>query len=128
MEYTRLRHSDLSVCRICLGCMTYGVPEANASQPEDQLVPKLIKPARHMDDMTALRSLGLSLPSPAYLFGAVVFGLIGIGAYRLGKRAQRPRTKWLGVALMLYPYAISLTWMLYVVGAALCVAIYMDRG
>jgi hypothetical protein len=81
-----------------------------------------------MDDLTALRSLGLSLPSPAYLFGAVVFGLIGIGAYRYGKRAQRPRTKWLGVALMLYPYAISLTWLLYVVGAALCVAIYMDRG
>jgi hypothetical protein len=28
---------------------------------------------------------------------------------------------------MLYPYAISLTWLLYVVGAALCVAVYMDR-
>jgi hypothetical protein len=81
-----------------------------------------------MDDLRALNSLGLSLPSPAYLFGAVAFGLIGLSAYRLGKRTQRPRTKWLGVALMLYPYAISLTWLLYVVGAALCVALYMDRG
>jgi hypothetical protein len=79
-----------------------------------------------MGDLTALRSLGLGLPSPAYLFGAVAFGLIGIGAYRYGKREQRPRTKWLGVALMLYPYAIPLTWLLYVVGAALCVAIYVD--
>jgi hypothetical protein len=80
-----------------------------------------------MDDLTALRSLGLSIPSPAYLFGAVVFGLIGIGAYRLGKRTQRPGTKWLGVALMLYPYIISLTWLLYMVGATLCVAVYLDR-
>lgn len=81
-----------------------------------------------MNDLAALRSLGLSLPSPAYIFGALVFGLIGLGAYRLGKRTQRPRTKWLGVALMLYPYAISLTWLLYVVGTALCVFIYMDRN
>ena len=27
MEYTRLGHSGLSVSRICLGCMTYGVPD-----------------------------------------------------------------------------------------------------
>jgi chromate transport protein ChrA len=80
-----------------------------------------------MDDLTALRSLGLSLPSPAYLVGAVVFGLIGMAVYRHGKKAQRPRTKWLGVALMLYPYAISMTWLLYVVGVALCVAVYVDR-
>jgi apolipoprotein N-acyltransferase len=81
-----------------------------------------------MNELRALDSLGLSLPSPAYLFGAVVFGLIGLSAYRLGKRTHRPRTRWLGVALMLYPYAISLTWLLYAVGAALCVALYMDRG
>ena len=27
MEYTRLGKSGLKVSRICLGCMTYGVPE-----------------------------------------------------------------------------------------------------
>jgi len=80
-----------------------------------------------MNELTALRSLGLSIPSPAYLVAAVVFGLIGIGAYRLGKSRQRRRTKWLGVALMLYPYAVPLTWLLYVVGIALCVAVYFDR-
>ena len=80
-----------------------------------------------MDDLNSLQSLGLSLPDPAYIFGAVIFGLAGIAAYRLGKRAERPRTKWLGVALMLYPYAVPEIWLLYVIGVALCVAVYWDR-
>ena len=80
-----------------------------------------------MNDLSALQSLGLSLPSPAYIFGAVLFGLIGIAAYRRGRKTQRPRTRWLGVALMLYPYAIPQTWLLYVVGAALCATLFFDR-
>jgi hypothetical protein len=81
-----------------------------------------------VEDLKALQSLGLTLPSPAYIFGAVVFGLVGIAAYRQGKKAGRPRTKWVGVALMLYPYVISETLLLYLVGAALCVALYLDRA
>ena len=80
-----------------------------------------------MDNLQTLQSLGISLPSPAYIFGAVIFGLVGFAAYRHGKRAGRPRSKWLGVALMLYPYAIAQTWLLYVVGAALCAGILIDR-
>ena len=82
----------------------------------------------HVDNLATLQSLGLNLPSPAYLFGAVVFGLIGIAAYRHGRKTERPRTRWLGVGLMFYPYAISQTWLLYVAGAAMCVAVYLDRG
>jgi len=81
-----------------------------------------------VDDLKALQSLGLTLPGPAYIFGAVVFGLVGLAAYRYGKKSGRPRTKWVGVALMLYPYVISETWLLYCVGAALCAALYLDRG
>ena len=81
-----------------------------------------------MDNLHDLQSLGLTLPSPAYIFGAVVFGIIGFAAYRYGKKAQRSTTKWLGVALMLYPYAISQTWLLYVAGAALCAGLFLDRG
>ena len=81
-----------------------------------------------MGELAALQSLGLTLPSPAYIFGAVVFGLVGFAAFRYGRKAGRPRTKWLGVALMLYPYAISATWLLYVVGFVMCVAVYLDRG
>lgn len=68
-----------------------------------------------------------SLPSPAYLLGAVIFGVAGLVAYRMGKRAERPRTRWLGAALMVYPYAVSAVWLLYAIGFALCLAVYCDR-
>jgi hypothetical protein len=35
--------------------------------------------------------------------------------------------RWLGVALMLYPYVISQTWLLYGVGTALCAGLVLDR-
>ena len=80
-----------------------------------------------MDNLAALQSLGLSLPSPAYLAGALIFGLIGFGAYRHGKRAERPLTRWIGVGLMLYPYVIAQT-LLYTVGIVLCAGLFIDRG
>ena len=81
-----------------------------------------------MDNLQDLQSLGVTLPSPAYIFGAVVFGIIGIAAYRYGKKTERKTTKWIGVALMLYPYAISETWLMYVVGAGLCAGLFFYRG
>jgi hypothetical protein len=80
-----------------------------------------------MDELKTIESFGLTMPSPAYIFGAVLFGIIGFAAYRYGKKAESAATKWIGVALMLYPYAISETWLLYVVGAGLCVALYVYR-
>ena len=78
--------------------------------------------------MNDLAALGLELPGPAYLVGAILFGLVGWAAWRHGRKAGRPRAKWLGVALMLYPYAVSRTWLLYAVGAGLCAALWLDRG
>lgn len=80
-----------------------------------------------MDELKSLQSLGFTLPSPAYLIGALLFGIIGFAAYRYGKKASRPPAKWIGVALMLFPYAISETWLMYVVGAGLCVGLYVYR-
>jgi len=80
-----------------------------------------------MDELSTLSGLGLELPTPAYLIGAILFGLIGYAAYRYGKRMERAKIKWIGVALMVYPYAVSGTVMLYGVGAALCVAMYIWR-
>ena len=65
---------------------------------------------------------------PAWMFLSLVLSGIGFVLFRYGRKEDRWPQIVAGVALMLYPYAISLTWMLYVVGAALCVAIYMDRG
>lgn len=67
---------------------------------------------------------GAEWPSPACIVGAVVFGIVGMLAFRHGRRGHQRLTMWLGVALMLYPYAVSQTWALYAVGLALCTAIY----
>ncbi len=56
-----------------------------------------------MDELASLQSLGLELPSPAYIVGAVVFGIAGLVAWRRGGKLQRPRMRWPGLALMLYP-------------------------
>ena len=80
-----------------------------------------------MGELDALAGLGLKLPTPAYLFGAILFGLIGFAAYRYGKRLALGKVKWIGVALMVYPYAISGTVPLYVVGVALCLGLYFWR-
>ena len=74
-----------------------------------------------MDFPTFAQSVGLEIPSIAYIVGAIMFGIIGAVAWRHGRRAGLPRPKWLGVALMLYPYATPQTWLMYLVGAALCV-------
>jgi MFS family permease len=73
-----------------------------------------------MNELKQLESMGLVLPTPAYILGAIVFGIIGYLAYRRGRKEKRPILVWIGVALMLYPYAISETWLLWGVGAALC--------
>jgi hypothetical protein len=78
------------------------------------------------DELEMLQTLGITLPSPAYIVGAILFGLVGVFAYYFGKHRGRPRTKWLGVALMLYPYVVWNTWLLYAVGVALCIGIWRD--
>lgn len=80
-----------------------------------------------MDELNTLASLGFSLPTPAYIIGAILFGLIGYAAYRYGKQKSLNKVKWTGVALMIYPYAISGTEMLYVVGAVLSLGLYVWR-
>jgi hypothetical protein len=78
------------------------------------------------DPLKMAADLGFTLPTPAYLFGAVVFGLAGLAAWRIGRKSERPRTRWLGLALMLYPYGVSQTWLLYLLGCAMCAGIWWD--
>ena len=77
-----------------------------------------------MNELKTLQSLGWVLPSPAYILGAIVFGLIGYAAFRRGRRASAPVLTWTGVALMVYPYAVPQTWLLWAVGVALCAWLY----
>jgi hypothetical protein len=79
------------------------------------------------DELEALGALGFTLPSPIYIVGVVVFGIAGLIAYSDGKRNGRPSERWLGLALMLYPYAIDRTWLLYFIGVGLCIAAWAVR-
>jgi len=76
-----------------------------------------------MDELKTLQEmqqqLGLELPTPAYILGAIVFGIVGMVAYFRGRRRSSSGLKWVGVALMVYPYAVSQTWLLWVLGAGL---------
>jgi hypothetical protein len=65
-----------------------------------------------------LQSLGLQMPSPAYLLGLIVFGIVGYAAFRRGRKSGRPALTGVGVATMVYPYAVSQTWLLWLIGCA----------
>ena len=80
-----------------------------------------------MEELKTLEKLGITMPSMAYLAGAILFGIVGYAAYRYGKKTEMARPKWIGVALMLFPYATPETWQLYLVGGALCSALYAFR-
>ncbi|MEP7283071.1 MAG: hypothetical protein ABI696_13915 [Rubrivivax sp.] len=83
-----------------------------------------------MELQQALRTaqaLGLTLPSPAYLFGVVLFGLAGLVGWRIGRKQHRPRSVGIGWVLMLFPYLVSQTWLLYTIGAALCAGLWIDH-
>ena len=81
-----------------------------------------------MDERELISSLSGMLPTPAYILGSIIFGVIGFAAYRFGKKTERSRTKWTGVALMVYPYFIgSDTRVMYLVGIALCGELYFYR-
>ena len=67
-------------------------------------------------------------PTPAYLFGAIVFGLVGLAALRYGRRSGQARPQWIGVVLMAYPYLVPNTVALYAIGVLLCAALFVARG
>ncbi|MEY4884688.1 MAG: hypothetical protein RIS34_2542 [Pseudomonadota bacterium] len=77
-----------------------------------------------MNELKTLESFGLTLPTPAYLVGAILFGIIGYAAFRRGRTTSRTTLTWIGLVLMLYPYAISHTGLLWLVGVALCGWLY----
>lgn len=72
-----------------------------------------------MDTLNNLDAMGLELPSLPYIAGALIFGIFGWAAFRRGRKTQDHAMTWGGVALMLYPYAVAQTWLLWVIGVGL---------
>lgn len=77
---------------------------------------------------TNLQLLGIAMPTPAYIFGATLFGFVGLWAYVRGRKDKQQVFKWLGLALMVYPLFVADTLMMYAVGIALCVGLFLYRN
>ena len=78
-----------------------------------------------MDELKNLEGLGLVLPSPAYIAGAILSGIVGYVSFRRGRKTSRPAHTWIGVALMVYPYVVPQTWLLWAVGLAFSCWVYV---
>jgi hypothetical protein len=69
----------------------------------------------------------MELPPPGELFASVLFGIIGLAAFTYGKKSMAWKPMVIGVLLMVFPYAVSGIWLIYLVGVALCIALYFFR-
>ena len=75
---------------------------------------------------------GIGLPqvddfSAAKIFAWIIFGVIGFAVFLYGKKSKSFRHIIIGVALMAYPYFVSGTFFLYLVGIAFIAALYFWR-
>lgn len=62
--------------------------------------------------------------SVATLLFAVLFGLIGLAAFRYGRKNSEPRQLFLGIALMAYGYFVSNAWISLAIGAVLTLLLF----
>jgi len=67
------------------------------------------------------------VPTPGSIFGAIVFGAIGMGAFVHGKRTGQAKAMLIGVALMVYPYFVDDGMLVFLIGAGLCSLLYFLR-
>jgi hypothetical protein len=65
--------------------------------------------------------------TPANLFGAILFGTIGLAAFVYGKKQGLAFPMLFGAALMLYPYFVTQTWLLYGLGILLTMLVVQFR-
>jgi hypothetical protein len=67
------------------------------------------------------------MPTPASLFGIIVFSGIGFAMFNYGRKQAAWRPAAIGAVMMVYPYFVDRTWLLYAVGLGLCAALYVFR-
>ena len=65
--------------------------------------------------------------SAVKIFACTIFGAIGFVAFIYGKKNKFFRPMIIGIALMAYPYFISGTFFIYLVGITLTAALYFWR-
>jgi hypothetical protein len=67
------------------------------------------------------------MPTPGNLFGQLAFGVIGFAAFMYGKKTAGLRVMLIGFALMIYPWFVDPTWLLYTIGIMLTAALFVFR-
>lgn len=67
------------------------------------------------------------MPSATVLFAAFLFSTIGFFAFRYGKKEMLWKPMAIGATLMVYPYFVSQTWLLYAIGFALSASVFIFR-
>ena len=65
--------------------------------------------------------------SAANLIGGFIFSGIGFIAFTYGKKMSNFKSMALGFALLIYPYFISSTVIMYIVGLLLCFVLYVFK-
>ncbi|MBI4835248.1 MAG: amino acid transport protein [Planctomycetes bacterium] len=63
----------------------------------------------------------------ADLFGALIFGCVGLSAFMVGKKRSDAKLMLTGFLLMGYPYAMPNTLMLYIVGGVLTLSLFVFK-
>lgn len=61
------------------------------------------------------------------LLGGLVFGTIGFVAFMCGKRQANVKMLSIGAVLMVYPYFVADTLVLYAIGALLTASLFLVR-
>ena len=74
-----------------------------------------------MNDSSNSIFLGLVSNQTAFITGIVVFLVMGLLAFRRSKQTKRAELTAIGLALMVFPYAVSQAWLLWSIGLALTV-------
>jgi hypothetical protein len=65
--------------------------------------------------------------NPTALFGSILFGAVGLGAFIYGRKLVLWKPMVFGAVLMAYPYFIPQTWLIYTIGCALCLGLFVFR-
>ncbi|MBG7609199.1 MAG: hypothetical protein IZT59_14400 [Verrucomicrobia bacterium] len=65
--------------------------------------------------------------SPYNILAAFIFGSIGWGAWRYGRKLDLWKPVVIGLALMVYPYFIYNAWLLWGIGVALLVTLWFHH-
>jgi len=63
----------------------------------------------------------------ASFIGSMIFGTIGFIAFVYGKKMQQYKTFGIGIALIAFPYFVSNTLCMYLIGTALTVSLFFFK-